>query len=68
LAEHRIEWNEQNSRPATIPLYSSGAEACRAGLAGVRRPSIKAEKVIAKLVRAKTMKITRNENQRTGRS
>lgn len=38
-----------HTKPTTVPLYKSGAEACRAGLKGVKRPSRKAQAVITKL-------------------
>lgn len=36
-------------RPCPVPLYASGAEACAAGLKGVRRPSAKARQKINKM-------------------
>lgn len=39
--------------PTTIPLYASGAEACKAGLRGVKRPKADARKMIATLVKVK---------------
>jgi hypothetical protein len=53
IAAHRVEVNKENENPTKVPLYSSGAEACRAGLRGVRRPGKKAQTVIQKLVKAR---------------
>lgn len=40
---------EQVEAPCPVPLYGSGAEACAAGLAGVRRPCAKARRAIRRL-------------------
>lgn len=41
---------EQVQSPCKVPLYASGAEACAAGLAGVRRPGVRAKRAMARLV------------------
>lgn len=41
--------------PTDVPLYSSGAEACRAGLRGVRKPTKAAILTINKLTRAREL-------------
>jgi hypothetical protein len=38
-------------RPCHVPLYSTGKEACEAGLAGIRRPTPKALRAIERLQR-----------------
>lgn len=40
---------EDVEAPCTVELYASGREACDAGMAGVRRPSLKARRAIEKL-------------------
>lgn len=40
---------EQVEATCPVPLYSSGREACDAGMAGVRRPGAKAVRAIEKL-------------------
>ena len=42
---------EEVSAQCSVPLYSSGAEACKVGVAGVRRPGRKARQLAAKLTR-----------------
>jgi hypothetical protein len=42
---------EEVEAPCPVPLYNSGAEACKAGMAGVRRPGRKARQLAAKLTR-----------------
>ncbi len=41
---------QEVERPCAVPLYGSGAEACAAGLAGVKKPSTPARKAIERLV------------------
>ena len=47
----------KHPEPTKVPLYKSGAEACKAGLKGVHRPSRKAQEVIVKL----TVKLDRKK-------
>ena len=49
LACYEIDWNETNKQPTRIPLYRSGAEARRAGIKGIARPSRTARQVIARI-------------------
>lgn len=39
--------------PTKIPLYASGAEACAAGMRGVRRPNAAAKSLIGKITKAR---------------
>lgn len=48
----RLTVNRQE--PPDVPLYKSGAEACRAGLRGVKRPGKAAREMIGKLTKAKS--------------
>lgn len=41
---------EEVDREITVPLYSSGKEACAAGLKGVRRPGKKAREAVENLM------------------
>lgn len=43
--------NEQRYAPVDVPLYSSGAEACEAGMAGVPEPDEAAKAAVARLLR-----------------
>lgn len=43
----------KHREPTKVPLYASGAAACRAGLRGVRKPSPKAKAICQKLTRAR---------------
>jgi hypothetical protein len=45
-----------HNEPTKIPLYQSGAEACKAGLKGVRKPSTPAKIVIEKITRKRSRK------------
>lgn len=50
LARKRITL-EQRDAPVLVRLYSSGAEACAAGLEGIKLPSAKAKRLVARLIR-----------------
>ncbi len=41
---------EEVNRPMTVPLYTSGMEACIAGLKGIRRPGKRARAAIRRLM------------------
>ncbi len=51
-----VEYMEGATKPTKVPLYRSGAEACRAGLLGVKKPDAKARVVITKLIGAREKK------------
>lgn len=53
LTMFRIDWDKAGREPTKVPLYRSGAEACRAGLRGVRRPSKAAREMSQKLLKAR---------------
>ncbi len=53
LASLMVEYAEGARKPTSVPLYRSGAEACRAGLRGVAKPKTAARAVIAKLTKAR---------------
>jgi hypothetical protein len=54
MTGNRVEFTSTAARfPTKVPLYKSGAQACAAGLRGVRRPNKAARRLMQKLTKAR---------------
>ena len=50
LTTFRINWDDSNSQPTKVALYASGEEARRAGIKGIKRPSLRARLKIGQIL------------------